>query len=196
MTEHPPGQSDNPSLRDQNPSSTITSISPTAEMSRVTIPALGRSGAMTPFKRLRLWALSGCALAAVPYILVLFIRTPNLPWLEKVSGLGQLLPTALALLGGGLAELLTMPTGNKGSRDEMLWAGFIFGILSIGLWAIIQVDSANAKDGVLPYDQLQLYSWSSLILFIICAVIAGIAVLIATPQPRPQQQAAQKGVAQ
>jgi hypothetical protein len=137
---------------------------------------------MTGFKRLELWFISVCGLGAVPYILVLFIRSQHLPWLEKVSGLGQLLPTGLALLGTGLAELLTMPSNKKKGRDELIYAVVVFGVLSVGLWAIIQVDAADSANGVLPFDAMHGYAWASLILVAVCVLIAGISVLLATPK--------------
>jgi hypothetical protein len=132
-------------------------------------------------RQLWVWLTSVCLFASVPFLLLLLLRAPYMPTFERITGLGQLLPTAFTLLGGGVRELGTVSGDRrKGMRNFTYRMSYVFGAASLAVWFSIQHDLVS-RGGSLPYDVQHRNAWQSVVLLCMCAVIAAIGVLVATP---------------
>lgn len=139
---------------------------------------------MNGLKRLGWWVLFVCLISAIPYGVVALFDATYMPPLERMTGTGQLLLTGFAFLGGGVRELHDMPVGLRpGRRKAFGGMSVVFGGFSLAVYGVM-TGQLIAANGALTSDQLQDNAWKSVGLFSLCAAIAVLAVLTATPDDK------------
>ncbi|OCB36717.1 hypothetical protein A5676_20285 [Mycobacterium malmoense] len=114
-------------------------------------------------------------------MILLFTHASYMPTFERITGLGQLLPTAFTLLGGGIRELGMMRKDRRtGMRNLMNRLAYAFGAVAIGVWGFMQ-HGIISRNGSVPYDVQHTNALQSVALLCMSAIVAAIAVLVATP---------------
>lgn len=137
------------------------------------------------------WFVTVCMPASIPFVVLIIIGVlavrlrfvpdaPYLPMFERLTGLGQLIPTGLALLGSGLRELTKSKGVSHGRREKSVSTAWTFGICSMVIFAGIQVDLILSH-GSVPYGDQRWLAVTSLLVFGLCALLAANFVYVSIP---------------
>ncbi|MFV8160762.1 hypothetical protein ACNQVK_01170 [Mycobacterium sp. 134] len=149
-------------------------------------------------KWVAMWFLAVCVPVSIPFAILVAVgilsdafgsapEVPYLPLFERLTGLGQLLPTGLALLYTGTRELFSdeVPAPITSPRGKGLYgATWFFGAIAVTVFVLIQRTVLDMQ-GSVPYDTQQGQAWTSLGLFAVCAWITFTNVYLSTPAPKP-----------
>lgn len=156
-----------------------------------------------------MWFLAVCVPVSIPFAILagvgilsscvglfLMAEAPYLPLFERLTGLGQLLPTGLALLYAGSKDAHSAEGPARSSpKGKAIHAGtWTFGILVGAFFTLVQY-AVLQKQGAVPYDTQHQIAWISLGLFAVCAWIAFWNVYLSTPVPAPAPAPSDRTVA-
>ncbi|WP_142282933.1 hypothetical protein [Mycobacterium aquaticum] len=145
-----------------------------------------------------MWFLAVCVPVSIPFAVVVAVgvlsscfslllsETLYLPLFERLTGLGQLLPTGLALLYAGSKDLFSAdaPARSTPKGKALYGVTWFFAAIVLVVVTMIQL-TVLQKHGSVPYDTQQVMAWISLLIFAICAVIAFTNIYLSTPVPTP-----------
>ncbi|WP_396912824.1 hypothetical protein [Mycolicibacterium sp.] len=152
------------------------------------------------------WFFATCLPALFPFAVVVFVGLFStgwslvlseglyLPLFERLTGLGQLLPTGLAFMYAASKDFYLGDAPARQTLRGRAIYGITFVLIVVVLMMLVTIQMAVLQgQGSVPYDTQQWIAWWSLFVFALCVVMTVAAVYLTTPAPVPAPAPASPG---